>query len=88
MPQKGSAAQRARTRTILIFAGFFDMALAGFFLGWGARVFEIERPIAYLIAAVLAAGAVSIFFIATLAYGRRGTERGLDGEDDEPVVRR
>jgi len=88
MPEKGNPSQRARMRTILIFAGIFDFALAGFFLGWGAPVLQMEYRFAWMIAAALAGGGVVIIFIATLGYGRRGTERALDGEDDEPVVRR
>lgn len=81
--------RRARNRSILIFAGFVDMAIAGFFLGWGHSLLGLEHRVAWLIAAVLAAAAVSTFFIATLAYGRRGQRRALDeGEDDGPVVRR
>ena len=75
---------------MLIVNGFIDMAAAGFFLGWGAQVLGIEYRVAYLIAAVLAASGVISFFIATLAFGRKGQGRALDdGEDrDEPVVRR
>ena len=75
---------------MLIANGFFDMAAAGFFLGWGASVLKLEYTTAWLIAAVLAASGVVSFFIATLAFGRKGTGRALDeGEDaNEPVVRR
>lgn len=84
------AARRARTRTLLIANGFFDMAIAGFFLGWGASVLGLEYATAWLIAAVLAASGVISFFVATLGFGRKGTGRALDeGEDrDEPVIRR
>jgi len=92
MPEKGNLSQRAKMRTILIFAGIFDLALAGFFLGWGAPVLQIEYRFAWMIAAVLAAGGVIIIFVATLGFGRRGTERALDegdtADDDGPVVRR
>jgi hypothetical protein len=94
-PTANSAARRARTRTMLIANGFLDMAAAGFFLGWGASVLKLEYATAWLIAAILAASGVVSFFIATLAFGRKGTGRALDeGEDDEredanePVVRR
>ena len=83
-----SAARRARTRTMFIANGFFDMAAAGFFLGWGASVLKLEYSTAWLIAAVLAASGVISFFIATLGFGRKGTERALDEGEDEPVVRR
>jgi hypothetical protein len=89
-PNAADAARRARTRTALIVNGFMDMAAAGFFLGWGAPVLGLEHRVAYLIAAVLAASGVISFFIATLAFGRKGQGRALDeGEDrDEPVIRR
>jgi hypothetical protein len=89
-PDRIDAARRARTRTMLIANGFIDMAAAGFFLGWGASVLQIERPTAWLIAAVLAASGVVSFFIATLAFGRKGQGRALDDGDDadEPVIRR
>jgi hypothetical protein len=87
---QADAARRARVRTMLIANGFFDMAAAGFFLGWGAPVLKLEYTTAWLIAAVLVASGVISFFIATLGYGRKGTGRALDeGEDaNEPVVRR
>jgi len=87
-PGREDAERRARARTILIFAGLFDMALAGFFLGWGHSLLGLEHRVAWLIAALLAAAAVSTFFIATLVYGRRGSRRALDEGEDEPVVRR
>jgi hypothetical protein len=89
-PDRADAARRARTRTMLIANGFLDMAAAGFFLGWGAPVLGLEYRAAYLIAALLAASGVVSFFIATLAFGRKGRGRALDeGEDaDEPVIRR
>jgi len=89
-PDRTDAARRARTRTVMIVNGMFDMALAGFFLGWGNSVLQLERGTAWLIAAVLAAGGVISFFVATLGFGRKGTGRALDeGEDaNEPVVRR
>ena len=90
MPEKGNAEHRAIMRTALIFGGIFDLALAGFFLGWGASLFQIEYRFAWMIAAALAAGGVIVLFVATLVYGRKGEERALDeGEgDNEPVVRR
>lgn len=89
IPDRADAARRARTRTLLIANGFFDMAAAGFFLGWGASVLKLEYSTAWLIAAVLAASGVISFFIATLGFGRKGQGRALDeGEDDEPVIRR
>lgn len=89
MPENGNPAQRARMRTILIFAGIFDFALAGFFLGWGAPVLQLEYRFAWMIAAALAASGVVIIFIATLGFGRKGTGPALDdGEDQEPIVRR
>ena len=90
IPTVADAARRARTRTALIANGFFDMAAAGFFLGWGASVLGLEYRTAYLIAALLAASGVVSFFIATLAFGRKGSGRALDeGEDSNgPVVRR
>ncbi len=94
-PTPADAARRARLRTLLIANGFLDMAIAGFFLGWGHSVVGLEHQTAWLIAAVLAASGVVIFFIATLAFGRKGQGRALDeGEDrpdkapNEPVVRR
>ena len=89
-PDKADATRRARTRTLLIANGFFDMAAAGFFLGWGASVLKLEYGTAWLVAAALAASGVVSFFIATLGFGRKGRGRALDeGEDsDEPVVRR
>jgi hypothetical protein len=89
-PNAADAARRARTRTMLIANGFFDMAAAGFFLGWGASVLKLEYSTAWLIAAVLAASGVVSFFIATLGFGRKGQGRALDeGErEDEPVIRR
>lgn len=88
MPQHVNAAQRAKVRTMLVLGGFLDIALAAFFLGWGAEVFEIEPRVAWLIAAALALGGVSIF-VAALAFGRRRSEQALDrGNDDGPVVRR
>jgi hypothetical protein len=90
IPTQADAARRARTRTVLIANGFFDLAAAGFFLGWGASVLKLEYTTAWLISALLAASGVVSFFIATLAFGRKGTGRALDkGEDEnEPVVRR
>jgi hypothetical protein len=90
IPTHADAARRARARTFLIANGFFDMAIAGFFLGWGHSVAGLEHQTAWLIAAVMAASGVISFFIATLAYGRKGRGRELDdGEDrDEPVIRR
>jgi len=84
------AARRAKTRTMLIANGFLDMAAAGFFLGWGHAVLGLEYRVAYLIAALLAASGVVSFFVATLAFGRKGQARALDeGEDaNEPVIRR
>lgn len=92
-PTHADAARRARIRTLLITLGFIDMAIAGFFLGWGAPVLKFEYSTAWLIAAVFAASGVVTFFIATLAFGRKGQRRALDdGEDavggDEPVIRR
>lgn len=78
----------------MIANGFLDMAIAGFFLGWGHSVAGLEHQTAWLIAAVLAASGVISFFVATLAFGRKGRGRELDeGEDsvrekDEPVIRR
>lgn len=89
-PTHSDAARRAMVRTLLIANGFFDMAVAGFFLGWGHSIVGLEHHTAWLIAAVLAASGVVSFFIATLAFGRKGRGRALDeGEEpDEPVVRR
>ena len=58
------------------------------FLGWGAALLKLEDRVAGLVAALLAASGVIAFFIATLAFGRRGSGRALDGGDDGPVVRR
>jgi hypothetical protein len=92
---RDSAARRARVRTFMIANGFLDMAIAGFFLGWGHSVAGLEHQTAWLIAAALAASGVISFFIATLAFGRKGRGRELDEgeasvpEDrDEPVIRR
>ena len=89
-PNREDAERRARVRTALIYSGILDLALAGFFLGWGAPLLELEHRVAWLIAAVLAAGGVVVLLTATLAYGRRGSGRALDdGEDEnEPVIRR
>lgn len=89
-PTHADAARRARVRTLLIANGIFDMAVAGFFLGWGHSIVGLEHQTAWLIAAVMAASGVVSFFIATLAYGRKGRGRALDEgeESDEPVVRR
>lgn len=93
-PTHADAARRARVRTLMIANGFLDMAIAGFFLGWGHSVAGLEHQTAWLIAAVLAASGVISFFVATLAFGRKGRGRELDeGEDsvrekDEPVIRR
>lgn len=87
-PNAADAARRARTRTLLIANGFFDMAIAGFFLGWGHSIVGLEHQTAWLVAAVLAASGVVSFFIATLAYGRKGRGRALDEGEDEPVIRR
>lgn len=93
-PSHADAARRARVRTLMIANGFLDMAIAGFFLGWGHSVAGLEHQTAWLIAAVLAASGVISFFVATLAFGRKGRGRELDeGEDsvrekDEPVIRR
>jgi len=89
-PSREDAERRARVRTALIYSGLLDLALAGFFLGWGAPVLGLEYRVAWIVAAVLAAGGVAVIFTATLAYGRRGTGRALDeGEDDPPpVIRR
>ena len=88
-PTREDAERRARVRTALIYSGILDLALAGFFLGWGAPVLGLEYRVAWLIAAALAAGGVAVLLTATLAYGRRGTGRALDdGEDDGPVIRR
>lgn len=93
-PTPADAARRARVRTLLIANGFLDMAIAGFFLGWGHSVAGLEHQTAWLIAAVLATSGVVVFFIATLAFGRKGQGRALDeGESpdeppDQPVVRR
>ena len=89
LPDRTDAQRRARIRTGLIFNGFVDMAAAGFFLGWGASLLKLEHRVAWIVAALLAASGVVSFLIATLAFGRRGTGRALDGgEDDGPVVRR
>ena len=88
IPDRADAARRARTRTMLIANGFFDMAAAGFFLGWGASVLKREYSTAWLIAALLAASGVISFFIATLGFGRKGQGRALDEGEDEPVIRR
>ncbi len=90
LPNAADAARRARVRTLLIANGFIDMAIAGFFLGWGHSVLGLDHQTAWLIAAVLAASAVVVFFVATLAFGRKGQGRALDeGEDSGgPVVRR
>ena len=89
MPKKNDPKQRALARTMLIFGGIFDMALAGFFLAFGHSVLQIEYRFAWMIAAALAAGGVIILFIATLGFGRQGQRRDLDeGENDEPIVRR
>jgi len=89
-PNREDAERRARVRTALIYSGILDLALAGFFLGWGAPLLELEYRVAWLIAAALAAGGVVVLLTATLAYGRRGQGRALDdGEDEnEPVIRR
>jgi hypothetical protein len=92
-PTHADAARRARGRTFLIANGFLDLAIAGFFLGWGHSIAGLEHQTAWLIAAVLAASGVISFFVATLAYGRKGRGRALDeGEDgadrDGPVIRR
>lgn len=94
-PTHADAARRARVRTLMIAIGFLDMAIAGFFLGWGHSVAGLEHQTAWLIAAVLAASGVISFFVATLAFGRKGRGRELDegedpvrGERDEPVIRR
>ena len=87
-PDRTDAARRARTRTLLIANGFFDMAAAGFFLGWGASVLKLEYSTAWLVAALLAASGVISFFIATLGFGRKGQGRALDEGEDEPVIRR
>ena len=89
-PTHEAAERRARVRTALIYSGLLDLALAGFFLGWGAPLLELEYRAAWLIAALLAVGGVAVLLTATLAYGRRGTGRALDeGEDDPPpVIRR
>ncbi len=88
-PTRTEAAQRATKRTAFIVVGMIDMAVAAFFLGWGNSVLGLERTTAWLVAAVLAAGSVISFFVATLAYGRKGTGPALDeGEENEPVVRR
>jgi hypothetical protein len=83
-----AAARRARTRAIFIYVGLVDLALAGFFLGWGAALLKLEDRVAGLVAALLAASGVIAFFIATLAFGRRGSGRARAGGDDGPVVRR
>jgi hypothetical protein len=89
MPDRTDAERRARVRTALIVSGLIDLALAGFFLGWGASLLALEYRVAWLIAAVLAAAGVVTLFVATLGFGRKGAGRALDdGEDDEPVVRR
>ena len=89
VPDRTDAERRARKRTVFILNGMFDMAVAGFFFGWGASVLKLERGTAYLIAAFLAVSAVVSFFVATLAFGRKGRGGALDeGEDNEPVVRR
>ena len=87
-PTRADAARRARTRTLLIANGFIDMAIAGFFLGWGHSIVGLEHQTAWLVAAVLAASGVVSFFIATLAFGRKGRGRALDEGEDEPVIRR
>lgn len=89
-PTHADAARRARVRTFMIANGFLDMAIAGFFLGWGHSVVGLEHQTAWLVAAVLAASGVISFFVATLAFGRKGRGRELDeGEDrNEPVIRR
>ena len=89
MPNRADAERRARIRTVLIFNGLVDMAVAGFFLGWGASVLKLEYRTAWLAAAILAAGGIVSFFVATLGFGRKGAGAALDeGEDSEPVVRR
>jgi hypothetical protein len=93
-PTPEDAARRARLRTAFIYVGIVDFILAGFFLGWGASLLGFEYRVAWLVAAVLAASGVVSFFIATLAFGRRGAGRALDdgenadGEDGGPIVRR
>ena len=94
-PTYADAARRSRVRTFMIANGFLDMAIAGFFLGWGHSIVGLEHQTAWLVAAVLAASGVISFFVATLAFGRKGRGRELDeGEDsvpeqrDEPVIRR
>ena len=94
VPDRTDAVQRAKKRTVFIINGMIDMALAGFFLGWGNSLLGLERTTAWLIAAILASGAIISFFVATLAFGRKGTGPALDEgedapkEDREPVVRR
>src|SRR5262245_5696921 len=95
LPTPSDAARRAKARTALIVSGIIDLALAGFFLAFGASLLRLEYRVAWLVAAVLAAGGVIILFVATLGFGRKGRERALDdgedtvGEDaNEPVVRR
>ncbi len=87
-PTHADAERRARVRTLLIGVGIIDMAIAGFFLGWGAPLLKLEYSTAWLVAAVLAASSVVTFFIATLAFGREGRGRALDEGEDEPVIRR
>ncbi len=73
----------ARLKPILLAAGLFDLALAAFIFLFGAELFHIERRIAMIVAAALAAGGVSIVAVAVVS--RRNDVARRSGE---PVIRR
>jgi len=87
-PTAADAARRARTRMAMIVSGLVDLALAGFFLGWGHSVLGLEHRVAWLIGAALAAFGLATIFVATLVYGRRGQGRARGEGENEPVIRR
>ncbi len=73
--------RNGRIRTLVLVAGLLDLALAGFILAFGRETLRLERQIAWYLAALLAASAVGVIFIATL---------GFDGRErtDQRVIRR
>lgn len=88
MPEKGNLKQRAMLRAILIFGGIVDLALAGFFLGWGERLFQIEAYIAQILAGGMAFAGVTIIVVALTIFGRKRDGRVIDENNDGPVIRR
>ncbi len=86
-PNRTDAARRARTRMAMMLSGLVDLALAGFFLGWGESIVGLEERVAWLIAAALAAFGIATILAAMVVYGRR--RRAPDAQEhDEPIVRR